>query len=29
MTVENWLDSQLGRDIWEKKYRYNNETFED
>ena len=28
-TVEQWLgkDNQLGVDIWNKKYRYNNETF--
>ena len=28
-TVEEWLgkDNALGRDIWEKKYRYKNETF--
>ena len=28
-TVEEWLgeDNTLGRDIWEKKYRYKNETF--
>ena len=31
MTVQEWLgkDNQLGIDIWEKKYRYNNETFEE
>lgn len=30
MTVQEWLgkDNQLGIDIWEKKYRYNNETFD-
>lgn len=29
MTVEDWLgkDNQLGIDIWNKKYRYDNETF--
>lgn len=29
MTVQEWLgaDNQLGIDIWERKYRYNNETF--
>ncbi len=29
MTVEDWLgaENQLGIDIWNKKYRYNNETF--
>ena len=29
MTVEDWLgeDNQLGIDIWNKKYRYNGETF--
>ena len=31
MTVEEWLgkDNALGQDIWEKKYRYNNETFDE
>lgn len=31
MTVQEWLgqDNQLGIDIWEKKYRYNNETFDE
>ena len=31
MRVEEWLgnDSQLGIDIWEKKYRYNNESFDE
>lgn len=31
MTVQEWLgeNNQLGIDIWEKKYRYNNESFED
>ena len=31
MTVQDWLgiDNKLGIDIWEKKYRYNNETFEE
>lgn len=31
MTVQEWLgaDNQLGIDIWEKKYRQNNESFED
>lgn len=31
MTVEEWLgkDNQMGIDIWHKKYRYNNETFEE
>lgn len=30
MTVQEWLgqDNQLGIDIYEKKYRYNNETFD-
>ena len=29
MTVEDWLgkDNKLGIDIWNKKYRYNNESF--
>lgn len=31
MTVQEWLgeDNQIGIDIWEKKYRYNNETFDE
>ncbi len=29
MNEKEWLDSQLGIDIWSKKYRYNNETFEE
>lgn len=31
MTVENWLgqDNQIGIDIWNGKYRYNNESFSD
>lgn len=31
MTVQEWLgkDNELGIDIWEKKYRYNNETFDE
>ena len=30
MTVQEWLgDNQLGIDIWTKKYRYNNETFDE
>ena len=31
MRVQDWLgaDNKLGVDIWEKKYRYNNETFEE
>ena len=31
MTVEEWLgqDNQLGIDIWNKKYRYNNESFDE
>lgn len=30
MTVQEWLgsDNKLGQDIWEKKYRYNNESFD-
>ena len=30
MTIQEWLgeDNLIGQDIWEKKYRYNNETFE-
>lgn len=31
MTVQEWLgtDNQLGQDIWERKYRYENETFDE
>lgn len=31
MTVQEWLgkDNQLGIDIWQKKYQYNNETFDE
>ena len=31
MTIQEWLgqDNQLGVDIWEKKYRYNNESFDE
>ena len=31
MTIKEWLgeDNQLGIDIWEKKYRHNNETFDE
>jgi ribonucleoside-diphosphate reductase alpha chain len=31
MTVQEWLgqDNTLGIDIWEKKYRYNNESFDE
>ena len=29
MDVKDWLNTQLGQDIWEKKYRHNNESFED
>lgn len=31
MNIQEWLgkDNQLGIDIWEKKYRYENETFEE
>lgn len=31
MTVQEWLgtENQLGQDIWEKKYRYENETFDE
>ena len=30
MTVQDWLgkDNQLGIDIWQKKYCYNNESFD-
>ena len=31
MTVQEWLgtENQLGHDIWERKYRYENETFDE
>lgn len=31
MTVEDWLgkDNQIGIDIWQKKYRHNNESFDE
>ena len=31
MTIQDWLgqDNTLGIDIWNKKYRYNNETFDE
>lgn len=31
LTVQEWLgeDNKLGIDIWERKYRYNNETFDE
>lgn len=31
MTVQEWLgtENQLGKDIWERKYRYENETFDE
>lgn len=31
MTVQEWLgtENQLGQDIWERKYRYENETFDE
>lgn len=31
MTIQEWLgaDNELGIDIWERKYRYNNETFDE
>ena len=30
MTINEWLDNdQLGIDIWEKKYRYDNESFDE
>lgn len=28
MQIEQWLDTQLGRDIWDKKYRYQEETLD-
>lgn len=29
MNIEKWLNTSLGKDIWEKKYRSNNESFEE
>ena len=29
MKINEWLDSQLGIDIWERKYQQNGETFEE
>ena len=29
MKIEQWLDSQLGIDIWNNKYKFENETFEE
>ena len=31
MTIQDWLgiDNEIGISIWERKYRYNNETFEE
>lgn len=30
MTIQEWLNNdQLGIDIWEKKYRYNNESLDE
>lgn len=29
MEIEQWLDTELGRDIWNKKYRNDNESFEE
>lgn len=29
MKVEQWLDTQLGQDIWNKKYRFENESFDE
>ena len=31
MTVQEWLgtENQLGQDIWERKYRFNEESFDD
>ena len=31
MTVQDWLgeNNKLGQDIWERKYQYNNESFEE
>ena len=31
MDIKQWLgeENKLGQDIWEKKYRFNNETFDE
>ena len=29
MEIKEWLETQLGVDIWTNKYQYNNETFEE
>ncbi len=29
MEFNQWLNTQIGKDIWEKKYRYNNETLDE
>lgn len=29
MKLEKWLDTKLGRDIWNNKYRFNNETLDE
>ena len=29
MKIEQWLDSQLGIDIWNNKYKFENENFEE
>jgi ribonucleoside-diphosphate reductase alpha chain len=29
MQINEWLDTELGKDIWSKKYQYNNESFEE
>ena len=29
MLLEEWISGDLAQDIWEKKYQYNNETFDE
>lgn len=29
MELENWITSEIGQDIWKKKYQYNNETVDE
>lgn len=29
MTINNWVETKLQQNIWEKKYRYNNETLDE
>ena len=28
MTIEQWLNTELGREIWKKKYQYKDETLD-